>query len=94
MIILDDDVLPKFPRVKLAYSRYNVDIEAKRHLHKKEEETKKRRVPKLHKKKDDEERNTLISLTQQVSLFSKTFCINFFKKLLFSYVSLRMRDFG
>ena len=73
MIILDDDVLPKFPRVKLAYSRYNVDIEAKRHLHKKEEETKKRRVPKLHKKKDDEERNTLISLTQQVSLFSKTF---------------------
>ena len=79
---------------KLAYSRYNVDIEAKRHLHKKEEETKKRRVAKLHKKEDDEERNTLISLTQQVSLFSKTFCINFFKKLLFSYVSLRMRDFG
>ena len=78
---------------KLAYSRYNVDIEAKRHPQKKEE-TKKRRVAKLHKKKDDEERNTLISLTQQVSLFSKTFCINFFKKLLFSYVSLRMRDFG
>ena len=79
---------------KLAYSRYNVDIEAKRHLHKKEEETKKRRVAKLHKKKGDEERNTLISLTQQVSLFSKTFYINFFKKLLFSYVSIRMRDFG
>ena len=52
---------------KLAYSRYNVDIEVKRHPQKKEEETKKRRVAKLDKKKDDEERNTLISLAQQVS---------------------------
>ena len=32
---------------KLAYSRYNADIEAKRHLQKKEEETNKRREAEL-----------------------------------------------
>ena len=57
---------------KFAYSRYNEDIEAKDHLRKKEEETKKRREAELQKKKDGkDESNTLVSSIQQVNLSLK-----------------------
>ena len=57
---------------KFAYSRHNVDIEAKHHLRKKEEETKKRREAELQKMKDGkDESNTLVSSIQQVNLSLK-----------------------
>lgn len=54
---------------KLAYSRYNADLEAKRQLEKKEEEARKRMEAELQNKKETEnERNTLVASIQQVSL--------------------------